>query len=515
MNSVLSHESTPLLSRRLFVGASATGLACGALGVPDAPVFAASSPLVGWGSSSMASERFNERGTYKMLESLAAAMGVSAINHGTGAHRSPHSLAYRGVLHPRLEFPRNTIAGHTRPQVVTCPDMPAITPFSLPGTVAGVKGTLSRTSQGWVFARAVSGAEVRASSPRFESLFAAQTRNGLHLYWIGKNDIWGGFGLGRNTIVSSNVAAFHFNGAGGARNHVIGQWSTPRDNATVRKDMAGVNSQIAAQIGAQNILDTRLLLTSEWGLTSPPVRRFNILNNRTYRSEARSGITPSLLVARDGIHLNALGNAVVTWALWQQLSKKGWCAGSRQKFWDIPHRTVFAREINALAARGIVRGWSDGTFRPFEPVRRDVMITFMYRAMGSPAFRAPAVSPFADVTPKTTFYREITWAHSVGITRGWPQRHGKPLFKPLAIVNRDVMAAFLARAAGEPAPLPHRSTRFRDVPSSQVFSGEIAWLDRTGITTGWPDGTFRPYTSTNRDMMAAFLYRWMTYTQRF
>lgn len=113
----------------------------------------------------------------------------------------------------------------------------------------------------------------------------------------------------------------------------------------------------------------------------------------------------------------------------------------------------------------------------------------------------PPAPTFRDVNQDTVFAREITWIAAVGITTGYPDGTYKPLYK----VNRDMMAAFLYRLAGKPEHTPTR--KFKDVPTNHVFFKEISWLASKGITTGWPDGTFRPYQPINRDQMAAFLYR--------
>ena len=67
-----------------------------------------------------------------------------------------------------------------------------------------------------------------------------------------------------------------------------------------------------------------------------------------------------------------------------------------------------------MRARGITTGWSDGTFRPNAAVNRDAMAAFFYRFAGSPAYSAPAASPFSDVSAGSQFYREFRgWLSSV------------------------------------------------------------------------------------------------------
>lgn len=173
------------------------------------------------------------------------------------------------------------------------------------------------------------------------------------------------------------------------------------------------------------------------------------------------------------------------------------------RFIDVPPNLMYRAEIEKLAAAGITTGWDDGSYRPLAPIQRDAMVAFVYRALGKPAFTPPRTSPFKDMPPSRMFYKEITWAHAKGITTGWPDG----TFRPTASVERGAVAAFLYRASGE------RSTRtanlFSDVPSNHQFGKEITWLASTGITTGWPDGTFRPVAPIARDAMAAFMIRWM------
>jgi hypothetical protein len=172
-------------------------------------------------------------------------------------------------------------------------------------------------------------------------------------------------------------------------------------------------------------------------------------------------------------------------------------------FLDIPAGRAFAQEIQWLASSGVTRGFSDGTFRPLGTVNRDAMAAFLYRFAGQPAFTPPRVSPFTDITPSTPFYKEITWLSTTGITGGFSDR----TFRPSQPVNRDAMAAFLYRFAGEPAFTPPRVSPFSDATQSRPFYKEITWLASTEVTGGFNDGTYRPAQPVNRDAMAAFLFR--------
>lgn len=185
-------------------------------------------------------------------------------------------------------------------------------------------------------------------------------------------------------------------------------------------------------------------------------------------------------------------------------------------FTDIPPGALFETEIRWLAANGISTGWTEAdgsnTYRPLQPVNRDAMAAFMYRLAGSPDFAAPETSPFADITPATQFYKEITWLASKGISTGWTEPGGTKTYRPLQPVNRDAMAAFMFRFAGQPAFEVPSAAPFLDVPAGTQFYKEIAWLSGQGISTGWSEGggtaTYRPLLAVNRDAMAAFMYRY-------
>ena len=127
-------------------------------------------------------------------------------------------------------------------------------------------------------------------------------------------------------------------------------------------------------------------------------------------------------------------------------------------------------------------------------------------AVGSPAVpdvvRVPAAR-FSDVPDNHPFAVEIAWLVAHGIANGYPDG----TFRPGETISREAMAAFLYRASGSPAFTPPATSPFTDVTTAHPFYREITWLRATGITTGWPDGTFRPGQAIARDAMAAFLYR--------
>ena len=176
------------------------------------------------------------------------------------------------------------------------------------------------------------------------------------------------------------------------------------------------------------------------------------------------------------------------------------------RFTDVPADNQFYREITWIASHQIDRGYQDGTFRPLNNMDRATMAAYFYRMSGSPQFTAPSTPSFKDVPLNHPYYKEIEWMKAQGITTGWSDG----TFRPDSSVNRDSMAAFFYRYAGSPAYEAPAQARFTDVSTDNLFYREISWLASQGVTTGWPDGSFRPVEPVHRDAMAAFVFRYST-----
>ncbi|WP_342372361.1 S-layer homology domain-containing protein [Propioniciclava soli] len=177
-------------------------------------------------------------------------------------------------------------------------------------------------------------------------------------------------------------------------------------------------------------------------------------------------------------------------------------------FSDLYDGLQFSTEMDWTAWAGISTGYPDGTYRPFEPVERGAMAAFLHRLSGSPDVTLPATPTFTDVPRSHPFFREIEWMASTGVTTGY----GDGTYRPDAPVNRDAMAAFFSRLSersgfdGYPA---RDVSPFGDVTPDTQFYAEMAWMYDAGISTGYPDRTYRPVTPVLRDAMAAFMYRYV------
>ena len=116
-------------------------------------------------------------------------------------------------------------------------------------------------------------------------------------------------------------------------------------------------------------------------------------------------------------------------------------------FLDVSPAHPFYQAIAWMAAAGISTGTvtpAGAYYKPADPVSREAMAAFLYRAAGSPAFTPPATSPFLDVSPAHRFYQAIAWMAAAGISTGTVTPAGA-YYKPADPVSRDAMAAFLFR----------------------------------------------------------------------
>ena len=138
------------------------------------------------------------------------------------------------------------------------------------------------------------------------------------------------------------------------------------------------------------------------------------------------------------------------------------------------------------------------------------MIPGLAWAVDASESRASSVT-FSDVNQSTPHYEDILWLASAKISTGFPDG----TFRPYASIARCDMAAFLRRLAVSMGVEEAKSwnpsssdwAAFSDVSGSTPHAEDILWLASTKISTGFPDGTFRPYASIARCDMAAFLYR--------
>ncbi len=165
------------------------------------------------------------------------------------------------------------------------------------------------------------------------------------------------------------------------------------------------------------------------------------------------------------------------------------------------HDDFWFEPVYDLANRGIVKGWEENnTFRPMNNCNRAAMVTFLWRLSGEP--KPETMAAFKDMPGNETFDKAISWAVENGIAGGYSDN----TFRPWNPCNRAAFVTFLWRYAGKPEP--KTSATFPDMTGSEEFDTAISWAVENGITTGYDDGTFRPWADCLRLAVVSFLYRY-------
>lgn len=167
-------------------------------------------------------------------------------------------------------------------------------------------------------------------------------------------------------------------------------------------------------------------------------------------------------------------------------------------FPDVPADAYYADAVAWAVSKGITTGTGDGNFSPAAPCTRAQVVTFLWRAAGSPA--PTSTASFADV-PADAYYRDaVLWAVETGITNGT----GADAFSPNATVDRAQTVTFLYRYAGSPAA---SGGGFDDVDSGSYYADAVAWAVSQEITNGTSPTTFAPASNCTRGQTVTLLFR--------
>ena len=170
-----------------------------------------------------------------------------------------------------------------------------------------------------------------------------------------------------------------------------------------------------------------------------------------------------------------------------------------QIFKDVPVDAYYYEAVKWAAEKGITGGVGNGLFAPNQPCTRAQIVTFLWRAAGSPDPKN--MSSFADVPADAFYAKAVAWAVENGITGGT----GDGKFSPDATCTRAQSVTFLYRAAGIPAV--SGSAEFGDVATNAYYADAVAWAAKNGITGGIGGGLFGSGNDCTRAQIVTFLYR--------
>ena len=175
-------------------------------------------------------------------------------------------------------------------------------------------------------------------------------------------------------------------------------------------------------------------------------------------------------------------------------------------FYDVPNGAYYYEAVKWAVENGVTNGIGNNIFGPELPCTRAQVITFLYRAAGSPdpaTWIGSGNGPdayYLDVPAEAYYYNAVMWAAKNGITNGTDETH----FSPDAICTRAQAVTFLARALKADAA---GETVFHDVPADSCYAAAVAWAAENGVTEGIGNGRFAPDDSCTRGQIITFLWR--------
>ena len=167
-------------------------------------------------------------------------------------------------------------------------------------------------------------------------------------------------------------------------------------------------------------------------------------------------------------------------------------------FVDVPTSAYYYDAVAWAVENGITNGTSATTFSPDASCTRAQMVTFLWRAAGSP--KSTGGNPFTDVSASAYYYDAVLWAVEQGITNGT----SATTFSPDATVTRGQTVTFLWRAGGSTAA---SGGSFADVAADAYYAPAVQWAVANGITNGTSSTTFSPDNACTRGQIVTFMYR--------
>ena len=168
-------------------------------------------------------------------------------------------------------------------------------------------------------------------------------------------------------------------------------------------------------------------------------------------------------------------------------------------FDDVSTDAYYYKAVQWAQEKGITDGISSNLFGPKQPCTRSQIVTFLWRAAGSPEPKGTAAG-MTDVAPGSYYAKAVAWAVENGITTGTAEG----TFSPDATCTRAQAVTFLARAQNATVT---GKTAFSDVPADSYFADAVAWAQANGVTTGTSETTFSPDSDCTRAQIVTFLYR--------
>ena len=255
--------------------------------------------------------------------------------------------------------------------------------------------------------------------------------------------------------------------------------------------------------------DVNAVVSGEGGSVAASTKRASKGTTVTVTATAESGyqVAQVSAVDKDGktVSLTDKGDGVYTFVMpaskvdvtahFAQVQKPE----EKDPYGDVSKDSYYYDAVKWAAETGVTTGVGDGLFAPEWVCTRGQIVTFLWRASGSPAPKATEL-PFTDVAADAYYAQAVLWAVENGITNGTSET----TFSPDQTCTRAHAVAFLYRMSGSPAAA---GSTFSDVAADAYYRAAVAWAVEKGITNGTSGTTFSPDDTCTRGQIVTFLYR--------
>ena len=287
----------------------------------------------------------------------------------------------------------------------------------------------------------------------------------------------------------------------------------PRKNGTWSLRMKGSENYLA-------VPSTAILLTTvtdptatgagwrlSWNDGAPVIKNASVANRYLqYSSSSSSFCTLQTQQSHMSLYVRVPGEHLYTTS--PETAPGLPCDGGEscpgRVFQDMPAKDHWSHDaIDWAIVNHVTAGTSETTFSPKNTCTRAQIVTFLWRAAGSPEPETTE-NPFEDVPDDKYYYKAVQWAAETAVTGGTSET----TFSPDDGCTRAQVVTFLWRFAGSPEPTASTNP-FEDVPDGKYYAKAVLWAAETGITAGTSNTTFSPNETCTRAQIVTFLWRFM------
>ena len=276
-------------------------------------------------------------------------------------------------------------------------------------------------------------------------------------------------------------------------------WATPNQDADFGQMHRGTQTFKAFAMGKSETINLLTSVTS-WAYDNSNICLLERKDGSVWMAAFhRNGRNPAITESLGGYeNTNAIqvSQPTTTAGATDYISVNGEAKPVKTGFLDVAADAWYAAPVQWAVDKGITSGTSDTTFSPDNTCTRAQILTFLWRAVGSP--KMSGSNPFSDVKPSDYYYDAALWAKSKGMVSG-------SIFGPNTPCTRSATVVYLWQNAGKPSV--SYDGKFSDVSSAADYAQAVAWAVKNNITSGMGNNTFAPEMLCTRGHIVTFLQR--------